>query len=107
MIILQQGQVSENIEPPVVSTKITKRAFIKRLTKAEYVKIDLASIGPTPQAAEIRRFIDMFKESPFFDLALQDNRADLQALEVVGLLDSVGRASVILDTPPKEDEIYR
>lgn len=91
---------------PQQNTRITKRAFILRLTEQEYINIDLASVGATPQAASIRRFIDMFKESPFFDLALPENKAALQELEVAGLL-TVGRAAVILDTPIQPHEEYR
>ena len=94
------------VSAPAIATRITKRAFILRLTEQEYINIDLASFGATQQAATIRRFIDMFKESPFFNLALPENRTDLLKLEAVGLLES-GRVSAILDTPPEEHEIYR
>lgn len=105
MIIITEGARVE-VQPEPENTRITKRAFLKRLTEKEYIDIDLASRGDTPQAASIRRFIDMFKESPFFDRSLPENRRDLQKLEAAGLL-TVGRASVILDTPSEEHEIYR
>lgn len=106
MIIIASGDPVEVQPQPEQNTRITKRAFLLRLTEKEYIDIDLASRGDTPQAAAIRRFIDMFKESPFFDRALPQNRIDLQKLESVGLL-TVGRASIILDTPSAEHEIYR
>jgi len=107
MIIIanEPGQIETPAEP-TPNTRITKRAFILRLTEKEYIDIDLASRGDTPQAAKIRRFIDMFKESPFFDIGLPENRTSLAELEAVGLF-TVGRASIILDAPIQPHEEYR
>lgn len=105
MIFLTSEPATPSADP-TKNTRITKRAFILRLTEQEYIKIDLASIGATPQAAKIRRFIDMFKESPFFDTGLPENRTSLTELEAAGLL-TVGRASIILDAPIQPHEEYR
>lgn len=88
--------------------RITKRAFLAyRLTEAEYIRIDLASLGATEDAARLRRFMDMFRSSACFDLSLQSNISDLKLMEDLGLLDGQGRASEILTAPINEIERYR
>lgn len=88
--------------------RITKRAFLKnRMSESEYVRIDLASYGQTENAAKIRRFMEMFRSSLYFDLDLPSNRADLQLMEDLGLLDGEGRALEILSPPVGEDERWK
>ena len=94
--------------PEVADMRVTKRSFLKkRMTESEYVRIDLASYGQTENAAKIRRFMEMFRSSQYFDLSLPSNRTDLQLMEDIGLLDAAGRADEILSLPITDDERYK
>ena len=85
-------------EPAPELRHITQLAFLSRFTDAEAITIDLASIGATPQAAGMRRYLSKVNAATFVDLDRADTRAGVQALEAVGILTE-GRALEILDTP--------
>ena len=87
-------------------TRITQLAFLNRFTDEEAIAIDLASIGATPQAAGMRRYLNKVNAATHIDLSRIETRAGVIALESAGLL-GVGRALVILDTPPADHEIAR
>ena len=63
----------------------------------------MASIGATVEAAQVRRYLSKVNAAQHIDLAEDETRTGVQALEAAGLLKP-GRALVILDTPiePKE-----
>lgn len=86
--------------------KITRLAFLNRFTDTEAITFDLASQGATVQAAGMRRYMTKVNAAEFIDLQRADTRAGVQALEAAGLL-AAGRAAVILDTPPTDEELYR
>ncbi|MBP7568224.1 MAG: hypothetical protein KA795_19675, partial [Burkholderiaceae bacterium] len=63
----------------------------------------LASIGTTPQAAGMRRYLSKVNAAKFIDLDRADTRAGVQALEAATLL-AAGRALQILDAPIQPGE---
>lgn len=92
--------------PTVQPVRISRLAFISRFTDAEAIALDLASQGATIPAASMRRYMQKVNAAEFIDLTRADTRAGVQALEQAGLL-ATGRAAVILDTPPSEQEVWR
>ena len=89
-----------------IARRITNLAFISRFSDAEAIAIDLASIGATVQAASMRRYLNKTNAATYIDLDRADTRAGVLALESAGILAS-GRALVILDTEPTEEERYK
>ncbi|WP_156382523.1 hypothetical protein [Acidovorax sp. Leaf160] len=91
--------------PPVVVElrQVSRKAFLSRFTDDEAVDIDLASIGATREAATVRRYLSKTNAAQHIDLADEETREGVQALEAVGLI-AAGRALEILDSPiqPKE-----
>ena len=91
--------------PPVIPAErnVSRKAFLSRFTDAEAIDIDLASIGATREAATVRRYLSKVNAAQHIDLADDETRTGVQALEAAGLLQP-GRALAILDTPipPKE-----
>ena len=98
-------QAFEPGPPPVVPTErnVSRKAFLSRFTDAEAIDIDLASMGATREAATVRRYLSKVNAAQHIDLADNETRTGVQALEAAGLLQP-GRALVILDAPiePKE-----
>lgn len=84
--------------PAAAPRHITRLAFLQRFLDSEAVAIDLASQGSTPQAAAMRRYMQLVNAATYIDLDRPDTRAGVIALESVGLLQQ-GRAVEILDTP--------
>lgn len=84
--------------PAAALRHITRLAFLQRFLDSEAVAIDLASQGPTPQAAAMRRYMQLVNAATYIDLDRPDTRAGVIALESAGLLQQ-GRAVEILDTP--------
>lgn len=93
-------------EPAPVLRRITRLAFLSRFADAEAVAIDLASIGATPQAAGMRRYVSKVNAATYIDLDRADTRAGVQALEAAGVL-AAGRALQILDAPVQPEEGWR
>ena len=100
-----QAQAFEPGPPPPVPTErnVSRKAFLSRFTDAEAIDIDLASIGATREAATVRRYLSKVNAAQHIDLADDETRTGVQALEAAGLLQP-GRALAILDAPiePKE-----
>ena len=100
-----EAQAFEPGPPPVQPTGrlISNKAFLSRFTDAEAIDIDLASMGATREAATVRRYLSKVNAAQHIDLADDETRTGVQALEAAGLLQP-GRALVILDAPiePKE-----
>ena len=88
-------------EPTV--RNVSRKAFLSRFTDAEAIDIDLASMGATREAATVRRYLSKVNAAQHIELADDETRTGVQALEAAGLLQP-GRALVILDAPiePKE-----
>ena len=88
-------------EPTV--RNVSRKAFLSRFTDAEAIDIDLASMGATREAATVRRYLSKVNAAQHIDLADDETRTGVQALEAAGLLQP-GRALAILDAPiePKE-----
>lgn len=91
-------------------TRITRLAFRNRFTSAEKMALEMAALDdPTApmaqrqQVAAIRVHLADVAASTFIDLAAQDTRAGVQALEAGGLLTK-GRALEILDAPVQPSE---
>ena len=91
-------------------TRITRLAFRNRFTSAEKMALEMAALDdPTAPmalrhlAAAIRVHLADVAASTFIDLAAQDTRAGVQALEAGGLLTE-GRALEILDAPVQPNE---
>ena len=89
--------------PQPTARNVSNKAFLSRFTDDEAIDIDLASIGATREAATVRRYLSKVNAAQHIDLAEDETRTGVQALEAAGLLKP-GRALVILDTPiePKE-----
>ena len=100
-----EAQAFEPGPPPPVPTErnVSRKAFLSRFTDAEAIDIDLASMGATREAATVRRYLSKVNAAQHIDLADDETRTGVQALEAAGLLQP-GRALVILDAPiePKE-----
>ena len=100
-----QAQAFEPGPPPPVPTErnVSRKAFLSRFTDDEAIDIDMASIGATREAAAVRRYLSKVNAAQHIDLADDETRTGVQALEAAGLLQP-GRALVILDAPiePKE-----
>ena len=100
-----EAQAFEPAPPPAEPTErnVSRKAFLSRFTDAEAIDIDLASIGPTREAATVRRYLSKVNAAQHIDLADNETRTGVQALEAGGLLQP-GRALAILDAPiePKE-----
>ena len=90
-------------EPPHVPRDVSRKAFLSRFTDPEGVQIDLASIGATVEAAQVRRYLSKVNAAQHIDLNDPETREGVHALEAVGLI-AQGRALEILDSPiqPKE-----
>ena len=99
------AQAFEPAPPPAEPTErnVSRKAFLSRFTDAEAIDIDLASIGATREAATVRSYLSKVNAAQHIDLADDETRTGVQALEAAGLLQP-GRALVILDAPiePKE-----
>ena len=89
--------------PQPTARNVSNKAFLSRFTDDEAIDIDLASIGPTREAATVRRYLSKVNAAQHIDLAEDETRTGVQALEAAGLLKP-GRALAIIDTPiePKE-----
>ena len=92
------------------ATRITRLAFRNRFTQAEKVALELAALddpaatmAQRQQAAAVRVHLADVNASTFVDLARDDTRAGVQALETGGLI-GVGRALQILDAPVEAHE---
>lgn len=100
-----ETQAFEPGPPPPVPTErnVSRKAFLSRFTDAEAIDIDMASIGATREAATVRRYLSKVNAAQHIDLADNETRTGVQALEAAGLLQP-GRALAILDAPiqPKE-----
>ena len=100
-----ETQAFEPGPPPELPTGrlVSNKAFLSRFTDDEAIDIDLASIGATREAAAVRRYLSKVNAAQHIDLADDETRTGVQALEAAGLLQP-GRALVILDAPiePKE-----
>ena len=91
-------------------TRITRLAFRNRFTQAEKVMLEIASLdnpagtlAQRQQAAALRVHLADVAASTFIDLAAQDTRAGVLALEAGGLLTE-GRVLEILDAPVTPEE---
>ena len=91
-------------------SRVTKLAFRNRFTSAEKVMLELAALddpaapmAQRQQAAAIRVHLADVAASTFIDLAAQETRAGVLALEAGGLLTE-GRVLEILDAPVEAHE---
>ena len=94
------------------SAKITKLAFRNRFTAAEKASIEFAGLdNPAAamparlMAASLRANQADIAAAQHIDLMRPDTRGGVEALEYFGLI-APGRAAVILDTPPTEQEVW-
>lgn len=100
-------------EPPLPEpVRITLSAFRKRITTAEKVAIELASLdvpsgsaAARQAAAELRVWWADINAAPYIVLISQDTIDEVQTLEDYGLL-AAGRALEILETPPTDEEVW-
>ncbi|MCX8003427.1 MAG: hypothetical protein N2688_00475 [Burkholderiaceae bacterium] len=97
---------------PATPTRITKLSFRQRFLQSERVAIEIASLdnpaadmSVRAQAATLRTYLKDIDAASHVDLNFPATRAGVQMLEAVGLI-GVGRAAVILDTPPSADEVW-
>lgn len=96
--------------PPALPRHISNLAFDLRLTAAERVAIELASIDnpnanieARTQAAYLRVALERAKKAQFTNLDDPVTRAGVLQFEAAGLLDE-GRALEILDAPVQDSE---
>ena len=111
---VQEEVVQPEPQPPVYSGswRITKFAFRARFAYDEKIAIELAGLDnpngnqqARGRSAALRVYQQDIVVATFVDLKRPDVRAGVQSLEDAGLL-APGRAAVILDTPPIEDEVW-
>ena len=93
--------------------RITKLAFRNRFTQSEKVAIEIASLddpaAPMQQralAAALRTNQADIQAATFIDLNRADTRVGVMSLEQYGLIAD-GRAEIILDTPPADEERHK
>lgn len=91
-------------EPPHVPRDVSRKAFLSRFTDPEAVQIDLASIGATVEAAQVRRYLSKVNAAQHIDLNDPETRVGVHALEAGGLIEP-GRAVAILDSPIQKKEL--
>lgn len=84
------------------SLKITRLSFKQRFTTAERLAIRAAA-ATNPLVFD---FQDLVDSATYIDLARQDTKDAVNALESLGLIGE-GRAIVILSPPVNEDERWR
>lgn len=94
------------VEIPREDRKITKLAFLNRFTDEEAIKLDLASIGATVQAAAIRRYLQKVNVATFIDLNREDLISGVKQLELSGII-AAGRAKEIIDNPISDEEKFK
>lgn len=85
------------------SSHITRLAFLSRFKDEEAIALDIASTGDSVDAAALRRYMAKVNAASFIDLAREDTRQGVKALERMGILVE-GRATEILDTPVQAHE---
>jgi hypothetical protein len=90
--------------PPVQSWIITRYAFRLRFSMDEMVGI-YAAADNLPSGYPVKVLMDNLAEAMFVDLQNSNTQLGLGLLEEFGLV-TPARASVILTTPPTEDELY-
>lgn len=97
-------------EVPDARRIVTQRAFRGRITIAELVGIEIASLDDPgapmeqrQQAATLRVLLETLKSAQFVDLDFADTRMGLQTIGQFGLL-SAERVTEILDTPVDDSE---
>lgn len=103
----------EDAAPPApTSVKITELAFRRRFTRGERIVLEISALddpaAPMEQraiAASLRADDKDVQAATYIDLMRSDTRAGVMALEQYGLI-AAGRALVILDTPPTEEELF-
>lgn len=95
--------VQDEPAPQAHDMRITNLAFVDRFSDAEAIAIDLASIGATVEAAQIRRYLDKVSKATYIDLAREDTQDGVRALEAAGLIGA-GRADAILLAPIEDME---
>lgn len=88
---------------PAQPRHLARYSFLARFTDAEAVAVDLASLGASVEAAEVRRYLSKVNAATKIDLDLAETREGVQALEAAGLI-GLGRAQQILDWPVLESE---
>lgn len=107
--------VPPSSEPPidVSPVRISKLAFRNRFTQVEKTTIEFAATdnpNDPPQkrqlAAALRAQLADQRDAVWIDLKRADTRSGVAQLEALGLI-AAGRAKIILDTPPTDEEIYR
>lgn len=101
-----QARLSQASVNTPKESRVTVLAFLNRFTDEEAIKLDLASIGATIQAAAIRRYLQKVNAATFIDLAREDLISGVTQLETLGIL-TAGRAEAILNTPVSDLERYR
>lgn len=84
------------------SLKITRLSFKQRFTTAERLAIRAAAVA-NPLVFD---FQDLVDSATYIDLARQDTKDAVNALEQLGLIGA-GRAIEILSPPVNEDERWR
>lgn len=99
----QLDEEGRSFIPPAPPRHITKLAFLQRITMAEHVAIELASIhDPSSSqqqqvmAATLRKMLQMVNAANWIDLEREDTRQLVLQIEQFGLL-AAGRALEILD----------
>ncbi len=102
------GQVTLTEEAPPYdgSWHITKLAFRSRFTAAEKVGLEAAASVGNQLGFALRASMADQRDATYIDLKRPDTIAGVQQLEAATLL-AVGRAAVILETPPTEAELYQ
>lgn len=99
--------VLEDIPPepvPDYGTQMSRLQFEKRFTDDEWVAIDLASIGATPEAAGVRRVLRLVSQAEFIDLSLPEIKDGLDKLVALVPEFTQARADEIRTTPLTEKE---
>ena len=89
--------------PAVPGTRITRLAFMNRLTDAEAVAIDLASLGATVPAASMRRFQKKVDNATFIDLARANVIAGINSLVAAGFLTAPRGVAILTNTVQAEE----
>ena len=111
-VFVATASLADPQAPAPTNVKITKLAFRNRFFPAEKAGIEFAglddpsaSLPARLMAASLRANQADINAATYIDLMRPETRGGVEGLEYFGLI-GIGRADVILDTPPVEHEVW-
>jgi hypothetical protein len=101
--VLEESPIKQE---PNYGTKMTRLKFEQRFTDAEWIAVDLASIGDTVEAAAIRRIMRLVSQAEFIDMNDDVVRGGVNTLVQLVPSFTQTRADQIINDPVTFKESY-